>query len=125
MTPHDKPPLGATAGFTHEPVMVAADEDRDIRVRVDDVDRAICSVRLLAAALQGRDRHRREGRCGRDRPGPRHRAAGRCGRGLRDRPAEDKFMSEGQGVKRFDVMYNDFVIVGSSAAGVRVLPFTN
>jgi tungstate transport system substrate-binding protein len=31
---------------------------------------------------------------------------------VHDRPAEDKFMSEGQGVKRFDVMYNDFVIVG-------------
>jgi hypothetical protein len=32
------------------------------------------------------------------------------------RPAEDKFMSEGQGVKRFDVMYNDFVIVGPTAS---------
>jgi len=31
---------------------------------------------------------------------------------VHDRPAEDQFMSEGQGVKRFDVMYNDFVIVG-------------
>jgi tungstate transport system substrate-binding protein len=31
---------------------------------------------------------------------------------VHDRPAEDKFMEEGQGVKRFDVMYNDFVIVG-------------
>jgi tungstate transport system substrate-binding protein len=31
---------------------------------------------------------------------------------VHDRPAEDKFMSEGQGVKRYDVMYNDFVIVG-------------
>ena len=31
---------------------------------------------------------------------------------VHDRPAEDKFMSEGQGVKRFDAMYNDFVIVG-------------
>src|SRR6516225_2021698 len=31
---------------------------------------------------------------------------------VHDRPAEDKFMSEGQGVRRFDVMYNDFVIVG-------------
>jgi tungstate transport system substrate-binding protein len=31
---------------------------------------------------------------------------------VHDRPAEDKFMSEGQGVKRFDIMYNDFVIVG-------------
>ena len=31
---------------------------------------------------------------------------------VHDRPAEEKFMSEGHGVKRFDVMYNDFVIVG-------------
>ncbi|OPY98077.1 tungsten ABC transporter substrate-binding protein [Bradyrhizobium sacchari] len=31
---------------------------------------------------------------------------------VHDRTAEDKFMSEGQGVKRFDVMYNDFVIIG-------------
>src|SRR3954467_14125734 len=31
---------------------------------------------------------------------------------VHDRPAEDKFMAEGNGVKRFDVMYNDFVIVG-------------
>jgi tungstate transport system substrate-binding protein len=31
---------------------------------------------------------------------------------VHDRPSEEKFMTEGQGVKRFDVMYNDFVIVG-------------
>ena len=31
---------------------------------------------------------------------------------VHDRAAEDKFMTEGQGVKRFDVMYNDFVVVG-------------
>ncbi len=31
---------------------------------------------------------------------------------VHDKPAEDKFMAEGHGVKRFDVMYNDFVIVG-------------
>jgi tungstate transport system substrate-binding protein len=31
---------------------------------------------------------------------------------VHDRVAEDKFMTEGQGVKRFDVMYNDFIIVG-------------
>jgi tungstate transport system substrate-binding protein len=31
---------------------------------------------------------------------------------VHDRPAEDKFMAEEQGVRRFDVMYNDFVIVG-------------
>jgi tungstate transport system substrate-binding protein len=34
---------------------------------------------------------------------------------VHDRPAEDKFMAEGQGVKRLDVMYNDFVIVGPKA----------
>lgn len=28
------------------------------------------------------------------------------------KPAEEKFVAEGWGVKRFDVMYNDFVIVG-------------
>ena len=37
------------------------------------------------------------------------------------RPAEEKFVAEGWGVERFDVMYNDFVIVGPSAdpAGIR------
>ena len=34
---------------------------------------------------------------------------------VHDRPAEEKFMSEGQGVKRYDVMYNDFVIIGPKA----------
>ena len=32
-----------------------------------------------------------------------------------DKAAEDKYMAEGFGVKRFDVMYNDFVIVGPKA----------
>src|SRR5215472_5816606 len=31
---------------------------------------------------------------------------------VHDRPAEDKFIAEGQGISRFDVMYNDFVVVG-------------
>src|SRR5271165_7671009 len=34
---------------------------------------------------------------------------------VHDRPAEEKFMAEGFGVRRFDVMYNDFVIVGPKA----------
>ncbi len=36
------------------------------------------------------------------------------------RPAEEQFVAEGWGVKRFDVMYNDFVIVGpaSDPAGI-------
>jgi tungstate transport system substrate-binding protein len=28
------------------------------------------------------------------------------------RPLEEKFMAQGQGVKRYDVMYNDFVLIG-------------
>jgi tungstate transport system substrate-binding protein len=37
------------------------------------------------------------------------------------RPAEDKFITEGHGVSRRDVMYNDFIIVGpdSDPAGVK------
>jgi tungstate transport system substrate-binding protein len=31
---------------------------------------------------------------------------------VHDRAAEDKFMAEGHGVKRFPVMYNDFVLIG-------------
>jgi tungstate transport system substrate-binding protein len=36
------------------------------------------------------------------------------------KPAEEKFVADGWGVKRFDVMYNDFVVVGPKAdpAGV-------
>jgi tungstate transport system substrate-binding protein len=34
---------------------------------------------------------------------------------VHDRPAEDKFIAEGWGVDRRDVMYNDFIIVGPKA----------
>ena len=39
------------------------------------------------------------------------------------RPSEDKFVAEGYGVKRHDVMYNDFIIVGpgNDPAGIRGL----
>lgn len=39
---------------------------------------------------------------------------------VHDRLAEEKFMSEGQGVKRFDVMYNDFVIVGPKSDPAKI-----
>jgi tungstate transport system substrate-binding protein len=39
---------------------------------------------------------------------------------VHDRPAEDRFMAEGQGVKRFDVMYNDFVVVGPKNDPARI-----
>ncbi len=37
------------------------------------------------------------------------------------KPQEEKFLAEGYGVKRFDVMYNDFVLIGpkSDPAGVK------
>ena len=37
------------------------------------------------------------------------------------KPAEEQFVAEGQGVQRFDVMYNDFVLVGPAAdpAGIK------
>lgn len=34
---------------------------------------------------------------------------------VHDKPAEEKFVAEGAGVKRHEVMYNDFVIVGPKA----------
>jgi len=40
---------------------------------------------------------------------------------VHDKPAEEKFVAEGFGVKRYEVMYNDFVVVGPKGdpAGVR------
>src|SRR6187431_3512647 len=40
---------------------------------------------------------------------------------VHDRPAEDKFVAEGAGIDRRNVMYNDFVLVGPAAdpAGVK------
>jgi tungstate transport system substrate-binding protein len=38
---------------------------------------------------------------------------------VHDKAAEEKFLAEGFGVKRFDVMYNDFVIVGPKADPAR------
>lgn len=31
---------------------------------------------------------------------------------VHDRPAEEAFLAEGHGVRRYDVMYNDFIVVG-------------
>ena len=36
------------------------------------------------------------------------------------RPLEEKFLAEGQGVKRFDVMYNDFVLIGPRSDPAKV-----
>jgi tungstate transport system substrate-binding protein len=39
---------------------------------------------------------------------------------VHDKVAEEKFLAEGFGVKRFDVMYNDFVVVGPKADPARI-----
>ncbi len=36
------------------------------------------------------------------------------------RPAEEKFLAEGHGAKRFDVMYNDFVLIGPKSDPARI-----
>ena len=36
------------------------------------------------------------------------------------KPLEEKFLAEGHGVKRFDVMYNDFVLIGPRADSAKV-----
>src|SRR6185503_19277468 len=40
---------------------------------------------------------------------------------VHDKKSEEKFVADGFGVKRFDVMYNDFIIVGPQAdpAGIK------
>ncbi|HEY8243639.1 MAG TPA: extracellular solute-binding protein [Casimicrobiaceae bacterium] len=39
---------------------------------------------------------------------------------VHDRPAEDKFVAEGAGIDRRDVMYNDFVLVGPKADPAKI-----
>src|SRR5204862_386258 len=39
---------------------------------------------------------------------------------VHDRAAEDKFMSEGEGVRRYPVMYNDFVLIGPKSDPAQV-----
>ena len=36
------------------------------------------------------------------------------------RPLEEKFIAEGHGVRRFEVMYNDFVLVGPKSDPAKV-----
>ncbi len=39
---------------------------------------------------------------------------------VHDKAAEEKFLAEGFGVKRFDVMYNDFVVIGPNSDPARI-----
>jgi tungstate transport system substrate-binding protein len=39
---------------------------------------------------------------------------------VHDRAAEEKFMNEGEGVRRFPVMYNDFVLIGPKGDAAKI-----
>jgi tungstate transport system substrate-binding protein len=39
---------------------------------------------------------------------------------VHDRAAEDKFMNEGEGVRRYPVMYNDFVLIGPKSDPAKI-----
>src|ERR1041385_1247706 len=39
---------------------------------------------------------------------------------VHDKAAEEKFLAEGFGVRRFDVMYNDFVVIGPKQDPARI-----
>lgn len=41
------------------------------------------------------------------------------------KPAEEKFVTEGYGVERFDVMYNDFIVVGPPADPAKIAGSNN
>lgn len=41
------------------------------------------------------------------------------------KPAEEKFVADGYGLKRFDLMYNDFIIVGPPADKARIAGIKN
>jgi tungstate transport system substrate-binding protein len=45
---------------------------------------------------------------------------------VHDKPAEAKFVAEGYGVERFDLMYNDFIVVGpaNDPAGITGMKYT-
>jgi hypothetical protein len=83
------------------------------RHRLDDVNAGFRLVWLHLAAVQECHRNQRKGCRAGNRPGPRHRPSGRRRRRFfHTKSAEEKFLSEGFGVKRFPVMYNDFIRIG-------------
>ena len=90
--------------------------------RLDDVDRAVGAVRPHPADVHEEDGHRRQGR--RARAPARRSTSARRGDVdvvfVHDRAAEDKFVAEGCGVDRRDVMYNDFVLIGPKADPAKV-----
>ena len=80
--------------------------------RVDDVDRAVGPVRPHPAGLQEEDRHQGAG-SSRSAPGRRSTwrgAATPTSCSCTTAAAEEKFVAEGYGVDRKQVMYNDFVL---------------
>ena len=91
------------------------------RRRLHDLDAGFGPVRPHPADVQGQDRHRREGHRAGHRAGARH---GRRGDAdvvfVHAKAQEEKFVADGFGVKRFDVMYNDFVLIGPKADPAKI-----
>ena len=116
--------IACVALLALSPLAAAAARAQDTHHHgVDHVDRAVGAVRAPAAGVQEGDRHRRA-RWSRSAPGRRSTSAGAatptcCS--CTTSAAEEKFVAEGFGRKRYPVMYNDFVLVGpkSDPAGVK------
>ena len=82
--------------------------------RVDDLDRAVGSLRPPPADLREGERHQGAGRRARHRAGARHGPARRRRRRVRARPRRRRSSSTKDAASNYkQVMYNDFVIIGS------------
>ena len=98
-------------------VTTAQADERLHRSQLDHLDPGFRPVRAHPADLSRGERPGRARRCGRHRPGAcdRRRAGDADALLVHDRIGEDKFVADGFGIDRRDVMYNDFVIVGPNS----------
>jgi hypothetical protein len=93
------------------------------RRRLDDIDARFGFVRLFTADSETEDRYRGEGVLTQG-TGQALDTARRCDADVvfvHAKSAEEKFLAEGYDVKRYPVMYNDFILVGpkDDPAGVK------
>ena len=101
---------------------VAYGQEQVHRGRLDHIERAVGPVRHLLPAFK---KARPASRCASSRSAPARRSTSRGAATptcvfVHDQAAEEKFVAEGYGVKRFPVMYNDFVLVGPKSDPAKV-----